>query len=228
MQHEGTDHCAELWFHLCHICRTLFFNHHLEHFKSSLWILFLSPTVCDISFRICPIYLPFYNAAWLFIRRPTNTSHCHWLLPRYSCLSDVFRNSKANGGLEVLSYDTLNNVFKINWITRYLKKDDMWSTFLNFLFKLVGGFEFLLKCHYSIDKIPVKLVRCHQQALMAWILAYKHNFPLRRYYIWNNKDILYKHKYIYIWFDNNIVLVSQLINRDGGLLLYTEFGSNPN
>ncbi|KAI7791725.1 hypothetical protein IRJ41_005592 [Triplophysa rosa] len=123
-----------------------------------------------------------------------------------------------------LRKETLNNVFKIKWITQYLKKN-LWNTFPSFLFKSLGGLQFLIRCNYSIDKIPVKLARFHQQALMAWMLAYKHKFSPRRYYIWNNRDILYKHKSLFfnIWFDNNIVLVIQLMNRDGDLLSYTEF-----
>ncbi len=96
----------------------------------------------------------------------------------------------------------------MNWITQYLKKkDNMWNTFPNFLFKSVGGLEFLLKCNYCIDKIPVKLARFHKQALKAWTLAYKHNFSPRIYYIWNNRDILYKHKSLFlnVWFENNII-----------------------
>ncbi len=109
---------------------------------------------------------------------------------------------------------------------QYLKKkDNKWNTFPNFLFKSVGGLEFLLKCNYCIDKIPVKLAIFHKQALMAWTLAYKHNFSLRRYYIWNNRDIFYKHKSLFlnVWFENNIFLVSQLMNSEGVLLSYTEF-----
>ncbi len=54
---------------------------------------------------------------------------------------------------------------------------------------------------------------------MAWTLAYKHNFSPKRYYIWNNKDILYKNKSLDFdyWFENNIIVVSQLLNN--GVLL---------
>ncbi len=126
----------------------------------------------------------------------------------------------------MLSYDTLNNVFKINWLIQYLKnKDSIWNSFPNYLFKQLGDLEFLLKCNYSIEKIPVTLAKFHKQALMAWMLAYKHNFSPRRYYIWNNKDILYKNKSLYFdyWFGNNIIVVSQLLNNDGVLLTYKEF-----
>ncbi len=101
----------------------------------------------------------------------------------------------------------------------------MWNTFPKVSFKSVGGLEFVLKCNYCIEKIPVKLAKFHQQALVVWILAYKNNFSSRRYYIWNNRDIVHKHKsfLLNVWFENNIFLVSQLMNSDGVLLSYTEF-----
>lgn len=53
----------------------------------------------------------------------------------------------------------------------------------------------------------------------------KHNFSPRRYFIWNNCDILYKNKSLFFpnWVNNNITLVSQLINADGYLYSYSEF-----
>ncbi len=64
-----------------------------------------------------------------------------WKRKPHYLRKEILCNSKDNGGLEVFNYDTLNNVIKINWITQYLKKKD----------------EFLSKCNYCIDKIPVKL-----------------------------------------------------------------------
>ncbi len=47
------------------------------------------------------------------------------------------------------------------------------------------------------DFAPVKLSTFHAQALLAWKLIYKHNFSPQRYFIWNNRCILYKHKSIF-------------------------------
>ncbi len=60
---------------------------------------------------------------------------------------------------------------------------------------------------------------------MAWTLAYKHIFSPKRYYICNNKDILYKNKSLYFdyWFENNILVVSQLLNNDGVVLTNKDF-----
>ncbi len=60
---------------------------------------------------------------------------------------------------------------------------------------------------------------------MAWTLAYKHNLSSKRYYIWNNKDILYKNTSLNFdyGFENNIIVVSQLLNNNGVLLMYKDF-----
>ncbi len=49
--------------------------------------------------------------------------------------------------------------------------------------------------------------------------------PRKQYYIWNNCNILYKHKSIFMktWFDKGILLVGQLLNSQGYLMTYDEF-----
>ena len=61
--------------------------------------------------------------------------------------------------------------------------------------------------------------------LLSWTLIYRHNFSPHRYYIWNNRDILYKKKSLFLenWFDHGIYLVKQLLNTNGFLMSYSEF-----
>lgn len=56
-------------------------------------------------------------------------------------------------------------------------------------------------------------------------MIYKHNFSPHRYYIWNNKDILFKRKSLFLdyWFKNGLILVDQLFNSNGFLFSYEEF-----
>ena len=84
---------------------------------------------------------------------------------------------------------------------------------------------FMLFCNYNIDKVPVKLSAFHRQGFRSWSLIYKHNFFPHRYYIGNNWDILYENTSLFLeyWFQNNILLVSQLVNAEGLLLSYKEF-----
>lgn len=81
------------------------------------------------------------------------------------------------------------------------------------------------KCNFSDDNIPVKLASFHRQALLAWTLVYKHNFSPHNYFIWHNKDILFKNKslFYHTWFNEGIILVRQLVNANGYLLSYAEF-----
>lgn len=119
-----------------------------------------------------------------------------------------------------------NITFKLNWIKHFIKhKDKIWYIIPNLIFKRVGGIEFLLKCDYDINKLPLQLSNFHRQALLCWLLIYKHNFSPHRHIIWNNKYIKYKNKSIFYdnWVQNDILLLSQLINDKGYLLSYSEF-----
>lgn len=153
-----------------------------------------------------------YNFIW------RNKPHYLW--------RDILTNTQEQGGLEVLDFNTLNNTFKINWILKYVKnQNSIWNVFPKYLFHSVGGLEFFLRCYFDVGKIPVKLAKFHKQAILAWMLAYKHNFSPHRYFIWNNKDIRFKNKSLFFrnWFENKIILVGQLLNEDGYLLSYGEF-----
>ena len=138
----------------------------------------------------------------------------------------VIMNPFERGGLNVLDFTTLNNTFKINWIKHFLNNpSSTWNFIPNYIFSKVGGLEYLLSCDYKIDKFPVILSKFHKQMLLAWSLIYKHNFSPHRCFIWNNRMIRFKNKSLFYetWFNNNILLVSQLLNDNGSLLNYSEF-----
>ena len=101
----------------------------------------------------------------------------------------------------------------------------MWNFIPNYIFSQFGGLDFLLLCNYKIEKLPAIFSAFHRQSLLAWSLIFKHNFLPHKYFIWNNCNILYKNKSIFFqnWFDQNILLVSQLINSQELLFSYKEF-----
>ena len=101
----------------------------------------------------------------------------------------------------------------------------IWNFISHHVFSNLGGLNFLLLCNYSIPKIPLKLSNFHQQVLLAWKMIYKHNFSPQSCFIWNNCNIVYKNKTLFLdkWFNNGIVLVSQLFKKDGLLYNYSEF-----
>ncbi len=96
-------------------------------------------------------------------------------------------------------------------------KESPCNAFPNYIFNTLGGIDFLLKCNFSVDKIPVQLAGFHRQALLVLKLVYKHNFSPHNYFIWNNKDILFKNKslFYHTWFKEDILLVRQLVNSHG-------------
>uniref|UniRef100_A0A1A8QY68 Reverse transcriptase domain-containing protein n=1 Tax=Nothobranchius pienaari TaxID=704102 RepID=A0A1A8QY68_9TELE len=138
----------------------------------------------------------------------------------------VVLNSYNKGGLNFIDFSSLNNTFKINWIKQYLKNPtSIWNFIPHHVFSQLGGLNFILLCNYKIQKIPVKLSNFHQQVFLAWAMLYKHNFSPQRCYIWNNYNIVYKNKSLFYekWFNNGIILVSQLFNENGLLYSYSEF-----
>lgn len=138
----------------------------------------------------------------------------------------VLINDYESGGLNYLDFSTLNNTFKINWLKHFFRSPNaIWKIILAHILSKLGGLNFFLVCNYNIDKVPVKMSAFHRQAFLAWSLIFKDNFSPHNYYIWNNKDILLKHKSLFIehWFTNNIIHVAQLFNKDGLLYYYTEF-----
>ena len=116
----------------------------------------------------------------------------------------VLMNTYEYGGLNFLDFSSLNNTFKINWIRQFLcNPNSIWNFIPNYYFSKLGGLPFLLICNYNIARIPYNLSKFHKQALLAWSLIFKHNFSPHRYFIWNNQDIVYKRKSLFLsnWFE---------------------------
>uniref|UniRef100_A0A9J8C6A8 Reverse transcriptase domain-containing protein n=1 Tax=Cyprinus carpio carpio TaxID=630221 RepID=A0A9J8C6A8_CYPCA len=149
-----------------------------------------------------------------------------WKNKSHKVKKEVLRNKISDGGLEVVDFTLFNHVLKVNWLKRFVRKtDSIWNTFPNFIFKKIGGIEFLLQCPFSLGKLPIKLAKFHQQALLSWLLVYKHNFSPHRCFIWNNQNIVYRNKSLFFerWYLNNIYTVNQLIDDNGQLFSFSEF-----
>lgn len=127
-------------------------------------------------------------------------------------------NSHENGGFNFLDFST--NTFKINWIRQFIRNPTSVWNIPSCIFSKTGALQLL--CTYNTEKLPTELANFHKQILLSWSLIYKHNFTPHRYYIWNNRDILYKHKSLFLenWFTHGIILVSQLFKSNGTLLSY--------
>nr|XP_046238926.1 uncharacterized protein LOC124055944 [Scatophagus argus] len=105
------------------------------------------------------------------------------------------------------------------------QNEAMWYIIPNLICKNVGSIEFLLKCDFDLNRIPVQLCNFHRQVFLAWMLTYKHHFSPHKYLIWNNRYIKNKNKSIYYdgWLRHGILTVRQLLDKDGNLMTYTEF-----
>lgn len=148
-----------------------------------------------------------------------------WKNKTHYVKKSVIMNTNQCGGLHFLDFTTLSNTFKINWLRLFINNPtSLWNFIPNYIFSKIGGLNFLLLCNYNISKIPIKLSNFHKHMLLAWSLLFKHNFSPHRYYIWNNKDILYKNKSLFFenWYRNNILLVGQLYDTNGRLYSYSD------
>ncbi len=170
-----------------------------------------------------------YAAQSLYVDKPTcklidrTLTDFVWKNKCHYMKRSVILNSYNKGGLNCIDFNSLNYAFKINWLNKYLKNQhSIWYIFPQQAFSFVGGIKFLLMCNYNISKIPIKLSNFHQQVLLAWALIYKHNFTPHKFFIWNNQNILYKNRSLFFnqWFNNGLLLVSQLFNSRGLLMTY--------
>ena len=114
-----------------------------------------------------------------------------WRNKPHKLKKGVLSNSKAEGGLEVLDFIDTVNTFKVNWLRNCLKNpDSIWYFIPNFIFNKIGGLSFLLKCNFLPNRLPLQMSKFHQQTLLAWKLAFVHNFSPHKTFLWNNSNIL--------------------------------------
>lgn len=61
------------------------------------------------------------------------------------------------GGLQAIDLDCMNGTFKIKWLKNFLiNNDSFWFCTPRNFFGSVGGIEFLLRCDFSIQKLPLQ------------------------------------------------------------------------
>ncbi|KAF7643665.1 hypothetical protein LDENG_00235560, partial [Lucifuga dentata] len=130
-----------------------------------------------------------------------------------------------DGGLQAIDFDFIHGTLKINWLKGFLNNNNLWYHLPREIFNKVGGTELLLKCDFTIQKLPIKLSSFHQQVLLYWKLLYNHNFTPHNTPIWNNRYITVKNKSLYNknWMEKEIWSVIHLVDRSGDLLSYNNF-----
>ena len=149
-----------------------------------------------------------------------------WKNRHHYLKKDILSGPRNEGGFDLLNFFDLNNTFKIKWIKECLRaSDSIWYFIPNNIFKQLGGLHFLLTCNYKTTKLPIKLSKFIQQALLAWKLCYTHNFSPHKTIIWNNVNITVGKKSIFKqkWFDRGVLYVNDLFDTNGLLLSYDRF-----
>ncbi len=159
---------------------------------------------------------------WCVKRPETSCSWWEEVAP-----SRVQRKTKDyTSGLEILYFEDVNKTFKINWLKRCLiTPNSLWNHIPHSLFNQIVGLKFLLTCDYNISKIPLKLSKFNQQALLAWKICYCHNFSSHTSFIWNNGNITVSNKSLFLtnWFNRDLNHFIKMFDNSGNLLTYEKF-----
>lgn len=102
----------------------------------------------------------------------------------------------------------------VNWIKACLAQpNSMWVHIPRSLFKKIGCLDFILKCDFNVNKIPIKLSNLHKQILHFWKMMFAHNFSPHSSTLRNNRVITMNTKSIFKrnWFDRDIIFVTDLV-----------------
>lgn len=82
-----------------------------------------------------------------------------WRIKTHYIRKSIIRNTYESGRLNFLDFNTLNNIFKINWIRHFfLNPNSLWNFIPNHVFSRIGSLDFLLICNYKIEKNPSELI----------------------------------------------------------------------
>ncbi len=92
-----------------------------------------------------------------------------WKNKHHYLKKEVLSGSREEGGFELLDFKDLNYTFKLKWVKECLKAPhSLWFFIPHNIFKAVGGLHFLLRCNYNVSKLPLRLSKFYQQALLVW------------------------------------------------------------
>lgn len=81
------------------------------------------------------------------------------------------------GGIKAPEFESMVGTFRINWIKSCLSQpESMWFHIPRSLFEKIGGLDFILKCDFEVNRIPIKLSNFHKQILHFWKMIFTHNF----------------------------------------------------
>lgn len=149
-----------------------------------------------------------------------------WKNRHHHLKKEIINAERAEGGLEVLNFFHLNSTFKVKWLKKCLElPESLWNFIPHNIFKTIGGLKFLMYCNFTVSKLPIKLSKFYQQALLSWKLCHVHNFSPHKEILWNNSHITVNNKSLYKenWIKRDIIFVSTLFDKNGCLYSYEDF-----
>lgn len=129
------------------------------------------------------------------------------------------------GGLKMIDFENMIKSQKIMWIKRLIStKDATWKAFPQWLMSYYQ-LDDILKCNYSLEKMPFELPLFYHQIFYAWgeirLLSESKDdvWNIRREPLWFNKNILIEHKYASynykLWYQSGIKIVHNLVDSRG-------------
>lgn len=105
-----------------------------------------------------------------------------------------------DGGVNAIDFDIMNGVLKLKWLKSFIcNNHSFWFIVPSAIFKKLGGINFLLRCDFECNSLPVKLSDFHQQVLLYWKLLFKHNFTPHNTPVWNNRYIKFGRKSVFFF-----------------------------
>ncbi len=80
----------------------------------------------------------------------------------------------------------------------------MWFHIPRGIFGKLGSMDFLLRCDFDINKIPLALSKFHRQVLHFWKMIFTHKFTPHSSVLWNNRTILINMFYMTLYDRSNV------------------------
>lgn len=117
----------------------------------------------------------------------------------------------SEGCLNVLNFQTINNVFKMNWLKPCLAYN---NSIPNFVFDQCGGLRFLISCNFISGKLSIKPANFHKQVQDTSKIVFKHTFSLHTAILWNDQHVVYNNKTLFLrdGYVRGIIVVADLLN----------------
>jgi len=128
------------------------------------------------------------------------------------------------GGIRITDVGLMFKAMCLAWIPRLLKNANWnWNSLPKFFLRRQSGLKFILRCNYVIF-LNSKLPTFYKDMLSFFDdLKTLYNYNLGQIVLFNNREIHGKPFFIQAWFSKGIILIGDLLDKQGQLLSYQAF-----